>query len=86
MINFNFIPSLIPVRNLDQRLHDLGTTFHFGSSVQSAMKNGMNSVRNELELKLNSYVIGKYLPRRSRGEYSSIITDPNVNHCFSIIT
>ena len=26
-----------------------------------------------------------YLPRRSRGKYSAIFTEPEVNNCFSII-
>jgi hypothetical protein len=30
--------------------------------------------------------IGEYLPRRSRGKYSTIITEPDENNCFSIIT
>ena len=28
-------------------------------------------------------IIGEYSPRRSRGEYSSIITEPEANNCFS---
>ena len=31
-------------------------------------------------------IIGEYSPRRSRGEYSSIITEPEANNCFSINT
>ena len=31
-------------------------------------------------------VIGEYSPRRSRGEYSPIIIDPEANNCFSINT
>ena len=31
-------------------------------------------------------IIGEYSPRRSRGEYSPIITEPEVNTCFSINT
>jgi hypothetical protein len=31
-------------------------------------------------------IIGEYSPRRSRGEYSRIITEPEANHCFSICT
>ena len=31
-------------------------------------------------------IIGEYSPRRSRGEYSPIITDPEANNCFSIDT
>ena len=31
-------------------------------------------------------IIGKYSPRRSRGEYSTIITEPEANNCFSIFT
>ena len=27
----------------------------------------------------------EYLPRRSRGKYSAIFTEPEVNNCFSII-
>ena len=30
--------------------------------------------------------IGEYLPRRSRGKYSPIFTEPEANNCFSIIT
>ena len=37
-----------------ESLHDSESTFHFGSSVQSGMKNGMNSIRNELQLNLDS--------------------------------
>ena len=29
--------------------------------------------------------IGEYLLRRSRGKYSPIFTEPEVNNCFSII-
>ena len=29
-------------------------------------------------------IIGEYSPRRSRGEYSPIITEPEANNCFSI--
>ena len=31
-------------------------------------------------------IIGEYSPRRSRGEYSPIITEPEANSCFSINT
>ena len=31
-------------------------------------------------------IIGEYSPRRSRGEYSPIITEPSANNCFSINT
>ena len=31
-------------------------------------------------------IIGEYSPRRSRGEYSPIITEPDANNCFSIFT
>ena len=31
-------------------------------------------------------IIGEYSPRRSRGEYSQIITEPEANNCFSINT
>ena len=31
-------------------------------------------------------IIGEYSPRRSRGEYSPIITEPEANNCFSINT
>ena len=31
-------------------------------------------------------IIGEYSPRRSRGEYSPIITETKVNNCFSIIS
>ncbi len=31
-------------------------------------------------------IIGEYSPRRSRGEYSPIITETEVNNCFSIIS
>ena len=30
--------------------------------------------------------IGEYSPRRSRGEYLTIIHEPEANNCFSIIT
>ena len=29
-------------------------------------------------------IIGEYSPRRSRGEYLPIITEPEANNCFSI--
>jgi len=29
--------------------------------------------------------IGEYLPRRSRGKYSPMFTEPEANNCFSII-
>ena len=35
-------------------LHDSESTFHSGSSVQSGMKYGMNSIRNELQLSPDS--------------------------------
>ena len=28
-------------------------------------------------------IIGEYSPRRSRGEYSLVITEPEANNCFS---
>ena len=31
-------------------------------------------------------IIGEYSPRRSRGEYSPILTEPEANNCFSINT
>ena len=31
-------------------------------------------------------IIGEYLARRSRGKYSQIITEAEVNNCFSIIS
>ena len=31
-------------------------------------------------------IIGEYSPRRSGGEYSPIITEPEANNCFSINT
>ena len=31
-------------------------------------------------------IIGEYSPRRSRGEYSPIITEPEANNCFSVNT
>ena len=31
-------------------------------------------------------IICEYSPRRSRGEYSTIITEPEANNCFSINT
>ena len=36
-------------------LHDSESIFHSGSSVQSGMKNGMNSIRNELQLNPDSF-------------------------------
>ena len=30
--------------------------------------------------------MGQYSPRRSRGEYSPRITEPEANNCFSIFT
>ena len=41
IMNVDFIPE----KNLDPSLHDSESTFHFGSSVRSGMKNGMNSTR-----------------------------------------
>ena len=32
-----------------------------------------------------SVIIGEYSPRRSQGEYSPIITEPEANNCFSIL-
>ena len=31
-------------------------------------------------------IIGEYSPRRSRGEYLPIITEPEANNCFSVYT
>jgi NADH:ubiquinone oxidoreductase subunit 3 (subunit A) len=31
-------------------------------------------------------IIGEYSPRRSRGDHSPIITEPEANNCFSIFT
>ena len=39
---------------LQSSLHDSESIFHSGSSVQSGMKNGMNSIRNELQLNPDS--------------------------------
>ena len=57
-MNVDFIPSFIQEWNFDPSLHDSESTFHSGSSVQSGMKNGMNSIRNELEL--NPIHVNKY--------------------------
>ena len=38
----------------DPSLHDSESTFHSGSSVQSGMKNGINSIRKELQLNPDS--------------------------------
>ena len=53
-MNVDFIPSFIQEWNFDANLHDFESTFHSGSSVQSGMKNGMNSIRNELQLNPDS--------------------------------
>ena len=50
IINVDFIPSFIQDWNFDPSLHDSELTFRSGSSVQSGMKNRMNSIRNELQL------------------------------------
>ena len=47
IMNVDFIPSFIEEWNFDPSLHDSESTFHSGSSVQSEMKNGMNSIRIE---------------------------------------
>jgi hypothetical protein len=51
-----------------------------------------NAMRSDCGL-FNNYspktievIIGEYSPRRSRGEYSPIITEPDANNCFSIFT
>ena len=49
-MNVDFIPSSILEWNFDPSLHDSESTDHSGSSVQSGMKNGMNSIRKELQL------------------------------------
>ena len=49
IMNVDFIPSFIQEWNFNPSLHDSESTFHSGSSVQSGMKNGMNSIRNELD-------------------------------------
>ena len=54
VMNVDFIPSFIQERNFDPRLHDSESTYHSGSSVQSGMKNGMNSIRKELQLNPDS--------------------------------
>ena len=54
IMNVDFIPSFIQEWNFDPSLHDSESTFYFGSSVQAGMKNGMNSIRNELQLNPDS--------------------------------
>ena len=54
VMNVDFIPSFIQEWNFDPRLHDSESTYHSGSSVQSGMKNGMNSIRKELQLNPDS--------------------------------
>ena len=49
IMNVDFIPSFIQEWNFDPSLHESESAFHSGSSVQSGMKNGMNSIRNELQ-------------------------------------
>ena len=49
-MNVDFIPQW----NLDPCLHDFNSIFLSGSSVRSRMKNGMNSIRNELKLNRDS--------------------------------
>ena len=54
IMNVDFIPSFIQEWNFDRSSHDSESTFHSGSSVQSGMKNGMHSFRNELQLNPDS--------------------------------
>ena len=54
IMNVDFIPSFIEEWNFDPSLHDSESTFHSGLSVQSGMKNEMNSIRNELQLNPDS--------------------------------
>ena len=54
IMDVDFIPNFIQEWNFDSSLHDSESTFHSGSSVQSGMKNGMNSIRNELQLNPDS--------------------------------
>ena len=54
VMNVDFIPSFNQEWNFDPRLHDSESTYHSGSSVQSGMKNGMNSIRKELQLNPDS--------------------------------
>ena len=54
IMNVDFFLSFIQEWNCDPSLHDSELTFHSGSSLQSGMKNGMNSIRNELQLNLDS--------------------------------
>ena len=50
-----FYPEFHPgVKFRSKSLHDSESTFHTGSSVQSGMKNGMNSIWNELQLNPDS--------------------------------
>ena len=55
IMNIDFIPSFIEEWNFDPSLHDSKSTFHSGSSVQSGMKNGMNSIWNKLWFNPDSY-------------------------------
>ena len=58
IMNVDFIPSFIQEWNFDPSLHDCESTFHPGSSVQSGIKNGMNSTGiscNSIRIHLNKY-------------------------------
>ena len=54
IMNVDFIPSFIQEWNFDPGLHDSESTLRSRSSVQFGMKNGMNSIRNELQLNPDS--------------------------------
>ena len=53
-MNVDFIPGFIQEGNFDPSLHDSESTVHSGSNVQSGMKNGTNSIWDELELNPDS--------------------------------
>ena len=59
IMNVDFIPSFIQEWNFDPSLHDSESIFYSGSSVQSGMKNGMNSIRrsscNSIRIHINKY-------------------------------
>ena len=44
----------------------------------------ISSVSKVTDLAEAEVIIGEYSPRRSRSEYSPIITEPEANNCFSI--
>ena len=90
---FDEIPDRLFVDNLDDFRDNLEEQMQqkgFGDRIKNITRKCVKALRyvenTEQLFAEGEAIIGKYSPRRSRGEYSPKITEPEANNCFSIFT